>query len=67
LLEGGEAGLALAADSHDAPGDGHRHAAGFEGLERGFAPLGANLRDSMRGRELVGIGRLSQLLDFLEF
>ena len=66
LLQGGEAGLALGANGHDAPGDGYRHAIGFQILGRRFAPLGAHLGDGVRGRELVGIGRLAQLLDFFQ-
>ncbi len=67
LLEGGEAGLALGADSHDPPGHGDRHAAGFESLARRLAPLRPHLGDGVRGREPVGIGGLPQLLDLCQF
>ena len=40
--------------------------ANLESLSRGFAPLGAHLGKSVRGRELVGIGGLSQLDDFFQ-
>jgi hypothetical protein len=45
LLESGEAGLALCADGHDAPGNGHGYAVGFESLGRCYAPLGAYMGD----------------------
>ncbi len=48
LLDGGEARFALLADGHDAPGNGHRYAAGFQSLGRRFTPLGAHLRDGDR-------------------
>ena len=66
LLEGREAGFALGADGHNAPCNGHRDAVGFEGLGRRLAPLVAHLGDGVRGRELVGIGRLPQLLDLFQ-
>ena len=40
LLERGEAGLALGADGHDAPGDGDGDAVGFESLGRVPRPTG---------------------------
>ena len=66
LLQRGKAGLALGADGHDAAGDGHGDAVGLEGLGLGLAPLGAHRGNGMRGRELVGIGGLAQLLDFFQ-
>ena len=67
LLESGEAGLALGANGHQAPGNCHRHAVGFQLLGLRFAPPRANRGDGVRGRELVGIGLLSQLLDLFQF
>ena len=67
LLQGREARLALGADGHEAPGHGHRHAAGFQGFGLRLAPLGAHLRNGVRGRELVGISGLAQLCNFFKF
>ena len=66
LLQRGKAGLALGADGHDAPGDGHRDAVGLQLLGLRLAPLGAHRGNGVRGRELVGIGRLAQLLDLFQ-
>ena len=66
LLQGGEAGLALGADGHDAPGNSHRYAVGLKLFCLRLAPLGAHFRHGVRGRELVGIGWLAELLDFLK-
>ena len=68
LLQGGEAGLALGANGHDAARDGYGYAVGFESFGSCYSPLGAHLGDgvhllSIRGGEAVGIGRLAQLLD----
>ena len=64
LLQGGEAGLALLADGHDAAGDGDGDALGFELLAGRLIPLGADVGDGVRGGELVGIGCLAQLFNF---
>ena len=67
LLQGSESSLALGADGHDAPGNGNRDALGLEVLGLRIAPLGAHRGNGVRGGELVGIGRLAQLLDFFQF
>ena len=67
LLQRGESRLALGADGHDAPGNGNRHARRLKVLGLRLAPLGAHRGNGVRGRELVGIGRLAQLLDFFQF
>ena len=67
LLERGKAGLALGADGHDAPGNGHGCAIGLEILGLRLAPLRAHLGYGVRGRKLVGIRRLAQLLNFYQF
>ena len=63
LLQRRESGFAHDADSHDPAGDGHGRALGFQRLCRRLAPFRANLRNGMRGRELVGIRCLPQLLN----
>ena len=68
LLQGGKAGLALGADGHDAAGDGDGDAVGFELLGvRSASHFARTCGNGVRGRELVGIGGLAQLLDFLQF
>ena len=71
LLQRGKAGLALGANSHDAPGHGHGHTIGLKLFARGLVPLGPHLSKRDRrlvlpGREAIGIHSLPQLFDFYE-
>jgi hypothetical protein len=66
LLKGGKSGLPLRANGHDAPGHGHGDPIGLQGLGLRLVPLCAHLGNGVRSRELVGIGRLAQLLNLLE-
>ena len=61
-----KAGLALAANGHQAPGDGDVHALGFESHPGRFAMLRHNLREGMGRLVVVGIGLLSKGLDLLQ-
>ncbi len=54
-------------DRHDPPRNRHGSALRIQRLRRRLAPLRADVRDSMRGRELVGISSLPQLLDLRQF
>ncbi len=66
LLQSGKARLALCANSHDASRHRHGRAVGFQLFAGRLIPFVAHVSDGVRGRELVGISRLSQLLDLLQ-
>ena len=64
LLQRRKSRLAHDANRHDAPCDRHGRALGLQRLRAVASPhLRANLRNGVRGRELVGIRSLSELLD----
>lgn len=66
MLEVGEAGFALAADGHEASGDGYGGFRGFELLGGGVAVLVPDGGDGVGGGEVVGIGGLAEGLDLVE-
>ena len=67
LLQMGEASLSHEADRHDPPSNAYVDARIFQLLRSFLAVLSQDLRDSMREFELVGIRRLPQRLNLLEF
>ncbi len=61
-----ETGFAHQADGHDASGNAHVDARGFEFFGRLAAVVGEDLRDGMREIVLARIGRLPESLDLLQ-
>ena len=63
LLQRSETSLALRTHGHQPAGNRHRDAIGIELFARHLVPLRADLRNSVRCRELIGVGSLAQLLN----